>query len=81
MLGEHKSLAWNPHDPLIRAASGGGREEVGPTCDVRTDNREFPGIELKDVRAPLASGGLCSVGVRVRAESFVEHEICVTVVA
>jgi hypothetical protein len=80
-LGIHQQIARQTDNPLIRPATGRGRQFVGGgISDVNADHGEIAVVELPDVRATLAGGGLRSVFVRVGANAFFKHGKHITTV-
>lgn len=72
-LGVDQQIARQTDNPLIRPATGRGRQFwAGRIRDVDADDGEIAVIKLPDVRATLAGGGLGSVLVGVGAEALDE---------
>ena len=81
-LCQHKRLARDFYDPLIRSTTGGGWEATGSTGDVRANDGKIAAVQFPNSRTPPAGECLSTVRVRVRTESFnIYHAILVPIAA
>ena len=73
-FGVHQQLARQTDNALIRTTASRWRQlGDGSFGDVNADDGEVAIVELPNVGAPTAGGGLRSIGVRVRADAFCEN--------
>jgi hypothetical protein len=73
-FGVHQKIAWQADNPLIRAATGRGRQLWGGSIrDVDADNGKITAFKLPNVRATPATDSMGSVFVRVRTNAFKKH--------
>ena len=79
-LGENERFARNPHNPLIRSATGRGGQLPRQISDVRADDGKVAAVEFPNVRTTTAAGSLRAIGMRVRAESSQKHITNLTIV-
>jgi hypothetical protein len=73
-LGIHQKISRQPDNPFIRPATGSRRQfRNRHRRDVCANNGKITVVEFPNIRTPVATGALRSVGVRIGAESFLEH--------
>ena len=73
-LGENQGLAWNPDNPLVRAAAYRRREVPSRLVgDINSDHREISVGHFKNIRTTSTCHGPLTVRVRVFPEATFEH--------